>query len=310
MKKVTFVFLILIIINVFAAFDQYSFSCKANSLGGISLVEDDPLAIFLNPANFFVKEKNCFEVSYFKPYSFLEGVDISNSNFIFTTNTKFTSFSLGYSDFSTNKLYEEKLIMFTTSMSLFNFNKKLPKLSFGTNIKFLSRELFLEEEILNEEPQLKNNTKVSNYSYDLALLYKSYKENFAFSITLRDINQPNIGFLEKEKLPFTISFSNKYNFGDLWQFEDLTLFSEIRYRNQEWGSLKEKFYWAFGSEIYLNFNTIALRMGLNKSSFNLGFSYNNLKLYKLKLSIDYSFGLFFSYLEPLNNHNFSLKIGF
>ncbi len=310
MKKILIIFLVLININVFSAFNQYSFSCKANSLGECSLVENEPLAIFLNPANFFIREKNCFEVSYFKPYNLLEGINLSNSNIIFTNKAKFISFSLGYSNFEVRGLYEEEIVLMNIQTYFNNLNKKLPKLSSGINIKILLRELFLKEDVLGETPELRNNTKVSNYSYDFGLIYKNYEENFVLGFTFKDVNQPNVGFLEKEKLPFTVSFSNKYNFGDFWRLEDFTLYSELRYRQQNWGDLTQKFYWAFGAETYFNFNTVAIRIGINKNSFNFGFGYNELKFYKFKLTIDYFFGLFFSYLKPISNHNFSFKIGF
>ncbi len=289
---------------LYAAFNYSGFSCKANSFGGVSIVEEEPLGVFLNPVNLYIKAKNALQISYFRPYGFSEGINISNSNFIFSKRIKIFYIGLGSSFFDVDELYQEKIFLFGFSTSLKEINKNLPKIKLGATTKLLNRELLLKEQ-LNI-----SNTKTTNFSYDLGFSYSNYIENFIFAVALKDINQPNVGFLEEEKLPFIISFSNKYNFGDIFMFEDVSILSELKYRNQTWGSLNEKVYWGVGFETYLNFNTIALRVGLNKNSITLGFGYSNIKLKNISLTVDYSIGLLFNYFEPLNSHILSIKTSF
>jgi hypothetical protein len=178
----------------------------------------------------------------------------------------------------------------------------------------LTKGYNFDNEILKYEPSLNNKTSVSSVSLDIGLNFKLLKEKFLLGFSVKDINQPNVAVTDREDtVPMTVCFGSGYNFGDIkagLYFEDFTLATEIRYRNQPWGEEQTKLFYALGIETFLNFRTIALRAGVNKDSVNFGFGYYGIKISKYTIILNYGFGISTVISDNFGNHRFSIELQF
>ncbi|GEM_PF-1239369 len=299
----------------FAAFQNTSWSVSAESMGSVATAKnEEAFSIFYNPACLVNVENKEIQFAYYKPYSGLENVNFSISNFAFVLPTKYFSLGVGIGLYNVNSLYYESTTILSLSSVLKKIFSYLPNLSIGTNLKMLTKGYNFDNEILNYEPTLKDKNSVSSFSLDIGLNYKLLKNKLLLGLSVKDINRPNVAVTDTEDIvPMTISFGSAYNFGDIkagLYFEDFTLATEIRYRDQIWGNLQEKLFYALGMETFLNFRTIAFRAGINKESINFGFGYYGIKISKFTLGLNYGFGVSTVISDNFGNHKLSIDLQF
>lgn len=303
---------------IFSAFQNTDWSVRAESMGGVFTAKsDEPLGVYYNPSGSAFVETNHIQAMYTKPYLGLEGVDITLMSVGGIFKTEYVSLGLSYGSYNVeNNLYSEQAVIFNFSKKINEIYDKLPNLSLGLNLKYLTKKHTYDDEILSIEPELQGKESKSVLSFDFGTIYKFLDEKISVGFTIKDLNQSNIAVLDENQdiIPMTICLGSTYNFGDLkagLYFEDFTIGVELRYRNQEWGNDNTKLFYAIGFETYLNFHTIPIRFGINKNSINLGFGYQGIKISeKISLGVGYTFGLPIVYSDGLGNHRISTYIKF
>jgi len=299
----------------YAAFQNTNWSVVAESMGGVATAKnEETFSIFYNPACLPNVENKAIQLAYYKPYSRLEDVNFSISNIAFVLPTKYFCLGVGVGFYDIDNLYYETTTILSLATNLKKLSLSLPYISVGTNFKILTKVYNFDTEILKYEPVLNNKRSVSSVSLDIGLNCKLLKEKFLLGFSVKDINQPNVAVTDIEDIvPMTISFGAGYNFGDIntgLYFEDFTLATEIRYRNQPWGEEQTKLFYALGIETFLNFHTIALRAGVNKDSVNFGFGYYGIKIFKYTIVLNYGFGISTVISDNFGNHRFSIELQF
>jgi hypothetical protein len=299
----------------YTAFQNTNWSVVAESMGGVATAKnEETFSIFYNPACLPNVETKSIQLAYYKPYAGLEDVNFSISNIAFVLPTKYFSLGVGVGFYDIDNLYYETTTILSLATNLKKLSLSLPYISVGTNFKMLTKGYNFDTEILKYEPVLNNKRSVSSVSLDIGLNYKLLKEKFLLGFSVKDINQPNVAVTDIEDIvPMTISFGSAYNFGDIKSvlyFEDFTLATEIRYRDQPWGEEQTKLFYALGIETFLNFHTIALRVGVNKDSVNFGFGYYGIKISKYTIVLNYGFGISTVISDNFGNHRFSIELQF
>jgi hypothetical protein len=299
----------------YAAFQNTNWSVVAESMGGVATAKnEETFSIFYNPACLPNVDNKAIQLAYYKPYAGLEDVDFSISNIAFVLPTKYFCLGVGVGFYDIDNLYYETTTILSLATNLKKLSLSLPYISVGTNFKILTKGYNFDTEILKYEPVLNNKRSVSSVSLDIGLNCKLLKEKFLLGFSVKDINQPNVAVTDIEDIvPMTISFGSAYNFGDIKSglyFEDFTLATEIRYRNQPWGEEQTKLFYALGIETFLNFHTIALRVGVNKASVNFGFGYYGIKISKYTIVLNYGFGISTVISDNFGNHRFSIELQF
>jgi hypothetical protein len=299
----------------YAAFQNTNWSVVAESMGGVATAKnEETFSIFYNPACLPNVETKSMQLAYYKPYAGLEDVNFSISNIAFVLPTKYFSLGVGVGFYDIGNLYYETTTILSLATNLRKLSLSLPYISVGTNFKILTKVYNFDTEILKYEPSLNNKRSVSSVSLDIGLNCKLLKEKFLLGFSVKDINQPNVAITDIEDIvPMMISFGSAYNFGDIKAgiyFEDFTLATEVRYRNQPWGEEQTKLFYALGIETFLNFHTIALRVGVNKDSVNFGFGYYGIKISKYTIVLNYGFGISTVISDNFGNHRFSIELQF
>jgi hypothetical protein len=299
----------------YAAFQNTNWSVVAESMGGVATAKnEETFSIFYNPACLPNVETKSIQLAYYKPYAGLEDVNFSISNIAFVLPTKYFSLGVGVGFYDIDNLYYETTTILSLATNLKKLSLSLPYISVGTNFKILTKVYNFDTEILKYEPVLNNKRSVSSVSLDIGLNCKLLKEKFLLGFSVKDINQPNVAVTDIEDIvPMMISFGSAYNFGDIKAgiyFEDFTLATEVRYRNQPWGEEQTKLFYALGIETFLNFHTIALRVGVNKDSVNFGFGYYGIKISKYTIVLNYGFGISTVISDNFGNHRFSIELQF
>jgi hypothetical protein len=299
----------------YAAFQNTNWSVVAESMGGVATAKnEETFSIFYNPACLPNVGTKSIQLAYYKPYAGLEDVNFSISNIAFVLPTKCFCLGVGVGFYDIGNLYYETTTILSLATNLKKMSLPLPYISVGTNFKMLTKGYNFDTEILKYEPSLNNKTSVSSVSLDIGLNCKLLKEKFLLGFSVKDINQPNVAVTDIEDIvPMTVSIGSAYNFGDIkagLYFEDFTLATEIRYRDQPWGEERTKLFYALGIETFLNFHTIALRAGVNKASVNFGFGYYGIKISKYTIVLNYGFGISTVISDNFGNHRFSIELQF
>lgn len=320
LKNILFVFFTLYILCFtlsFSAFQIQDYSVRAESLGGCgNALLDEVSSMYYNPATVSSVEQKIVQFYYSKPYAGLdEDINFNITNVNFVSPFPILSLACGFNLMNVNNLYTESIAVVNLSTKLNRFIKNIPVIQIGVNLKMLTKSYNFDDEILKYEPELKNKNIQSVLSVDFGIISKLLKEKFVLGLSLHDVNTPDIAVVDnKDIVPLTLSFGSGYNFGDVklgLYFEDLTVLTELRYRNQTYGDEYSKLFWSLGVETYLNFHTIGLRVGVNKQSVNLGFGYYGIKIAeKINFGINYAFGISTIYPDVSTNHKISVELRF
>lgn len=299
-----------IIYNLFAAFQDYGWSVRAEGMGGVFVAKsDDPSGISYNPAGISFVAQRDIVLMYAKPYLGLEGVDFGLMSFSGVIPAEKFSFGVSYNRYNISELYVESAGILSFASGLKKYNINLPEITIGVNIKYLSKKYFYDEEVKILEPGLKDSKSV--ISFDIGSIYKPV-EKLSLGVSIKDLNSPNISVFEdgQDIIPRTIKFGLSYNFGDIKNFEDLSVGSDISYREQEWGESGDKIDVSIGLETYFSFHTYVLRVGGNKTGVSFGAGYLKQLGNNFTIQINYSLGFSTIYTEGYGTHKISLDLKF
>ena len=305
----------------YSAFQNTDWSVRAESIGGVfTAISDEPSGLYYNPAGIVYVNQNMLQTMYTKQFVSLEGLDFSLMSVAFVFPTKYLSLGVGYGLYNADNSYLEDTIIFGFAKNLSEVYKVLPSINLGLSLKYLTKKFNFDEEIISIEPELKNKDQKSSLSLDFGLNYKIFDEKLSLGFAIKDLNSPDLSIYEnpneeqKDILPKTYCFGAAYNFGDfktLLYLEDFTLGVDFKYRDQQWGDENSKLNYSLGLETYLNFHTIALRFGVNKTSVNFGFGYYGIKVSsKLNFGLNYNFGMSTKISDNLGNHRIGFDLKF
>ncbi|MHB9155471.1 MAG: LysM peptidoglycan-binding domain-containing protein [Endomicrobiales bacterium] len=179
------------------------------------------------------------------------------------------TFALGLRYFSLSGYYRE------TAYYLSYGRQVGERWAWGASLKYL-QESYSVDDYLKASPVFDYGKKdgVGNVSVDAGVLY-NLSPNFFLGASVSDINQPNLGLKENDRLPFT------GRLGVAWKEKNISWALDTVFRDK-------RLYYSTGFERYLN-HLFGVRMGLGyggQEYFNIagGFSLN---LYRVQL--DYVF---------------------
>ena len=172
---------------------------------------------------------------------------------------KWGTFGLGYQNFALSDHYQESAYYLSFGRS------PSARWSWGVNLKYLV-ESYVMDEYLVRSPVFDygNKTGVTAFSGDIGMLYNILPRLF-LAASIKDINEPNLGLLETDRLPATVRL------GLGWKQKDLNWDVDLVSR-------RNLYYEAAGVEKWI-VPLFALRGGLmiggnNYMAPGMGFSFN------------------------------------
>ncbi len=276
MKKIIILFL-LINVNLYGYLDNKNYSVKARSLGDIAtanLLNSD--TVFYNPAL----------LSYIKDLAVAANIlnllpDVVN-NSIYTYNISVAKsvsdngFGLGYNGFKSDN-YNETLFAAA-------YSRRIKKFSAGVQLKYGNIGF---EQNIKSDPLL--NYKLSFFAVSVGMLFADNNYRAGFSVD--NLLSSKTGEMYQESLIRSFNLGGAYNINAL-----ITVYAELNYYSSY-------FNYKLGASFLVMKKMLELNTGINKHSFNFGFSFKYMDLY-----IDYAVQYDFNFLELNSSQMLGIRV--
>jgi len=297
--------------SAFAQFDDLGAGARgigmANAFIGLA---DDGYSIYYNPAGLVRIGWRELVLDYGKLYWGLDDNSNLGQSFVGYAQSLngMGTLGVGWLNFALTRYYREDTFMFAYGKRI--SDSKAGSLAGGASLKVLykgfKKTLYTENATNLETGQLKggrdpvfeNGYSHTGFSANLGLLYDLSKHH-SIALTLNDINQPNMGLADKDRVALATKLGYAYRGRNFNMTSDLTF-------------KRKDITVSAGTEKWFMGNTLAIRGGLGigtreYSSLSLGASYRYSRLFQF----DYSF------VYPLRgvssfygSHRFSLTLRF
>jgi len=218
------------------------------------------------------------------------------------------TFGFGWLNFALTRYYREDTFMFA-------FGKRIPglragSLAAGLSLKILykgfKKTLYTENAVnldtgelkVGRDPVFENGYSHTAFSTDLGLLY-DLSRHHSFALALKDINQPDMGLLDKDKVPLATKL------GYAFRSTNLNMTSDITFERRDVTI-------SAGAEKWFMGKTLAVRGGLGigtreYANFCLGASYRYGSLFQFDYGFVYPLRGISSFY---GSHRFSLTLRF
>ncbi|MFN3967045.1 MAG: type IX secretion system membrane protein PorP/SprF, partial [Endomicrobiia bacterium] len=265
--------------------------------GAFTAISDDSTAIVFNPAGLSDVYLNQFDFMYGKPFVQLEGV---NMNYYLLTGvinlTHKTKLGIGYTNFTTENLYREDSLHIAVCYApkLTDFNE-----SFSGTIKFLYHN-FVPDEYTKDDIVFSKTTNSSAFSYDFGLMMKFF-ERIKFGISIKDINQPDMGLKDKDIVPVSYNFGVAYLHSLTSMRCIYTVDTSIRAKENNI---------SLGVESWFGGEQLGIRVGANLTEIALGATYRFNVNPSLSMETTYAFVWPIYIQQTYGTHRLSIGIRF
>ncbi len=292
---------ILIASNVHAAFQDPYWSARVAALGGaFTALSDDASAVFYNSAAASKLREKQASFTYAKLFAGLEEVNFSLNQFAYHQPVgEFSALGVGWGSFTTD-IYREitVAVSYGTDLKPY-FTDYKGELALGITARYLTRSFDLDARS-NADPVFSNGTRTNSAAFDFHIYSVPDPIHFpglSAGISVKSVNQPDIGFRDTERLPTEVSG------GIAWKTDWVTIPVDVSVRN---GELTPH----FGAETSLWQERIHLRAGSDKSQLGTGLSYEHKLSSSFSLSFDYTFLWPLQLQETSGSHRATLGIKF
>lgn len=285
-----------------AAFKDSGWGARPSGMGGaFTSVADDVNAILYNPAGIGQLSVPESSFMYAQLYTGLSGVKLGMNYFAYGQPVSDGgAWALSWANFVANGLYREDTVTLNYAHGL---NEMYPgleaELFMGANIKYLRNGYTLDERTKGD-PVFAEDRFSSALAVDLGVLANFESESVAFSV--KNLNEPDIGLLETDKIPREYRLGLCYLFGDIWIMKEALTALDVTYRD------KDLNLHVGGESFFLN-KMMALRLGGNTREITFGFGYL-FDLSDLGIQIDYAFIFPLEIEETSGSHRMSLLCRF
>ncbi|MCS7230707.1 MAG: type IX secretion system membrane protein PorP/SprF [Elusimicrobiota bacterium] len=186
--------LFLLVESIYSFNEFVGHSARTKAMGDVVCgVADSVDSIYYNPAGLHTLSAPQISLGYQVLWMLLTETDTLGSGYISMCYPfkKVGSLGLSYSNFNISNLYQEHIAILTYS------NKISSPLYLGVNLKYLGKFYTVTDEIVNNTYFTLYGSKVSDFSFDIGLLYK--KEKISLGVSAQNLNQPNLALNPDEK---------------------------------------------------------------------------------------------------------------
>jgi hypothetical protein len=286
-----------------AAFQDPLWSARVAGLGGAyASVSDDATGVFYNPAAFTVIKRPQVNFGYAKLLTGLDDVDLSLSAMAAVYPLPDNrALGVGWGHFSSAGLESEDTAVLSYSHrfpSLFSGDEK--GFSAAVSARYLSIAFQLDPRSASD-PVFSKGRRHGAVAVDLHFLTEAPDQwipGVSVGLSLKSLNEPNVGFLTREKLPREAVLGARYQRG-IFSFPlDLVAKSG--------GSLKPR----AGVEAVLLDKRVALRAGGNADQVGTGLGYRYPLSGGTVLVIDYAFMYPLRLAQSAGSHRATVGLSF
>ncbi|MBA7511870.1 hypothetical protein ES705_03867 [subsurface metagenome] len=298
--------------SAFAQFEDLGVGARGIGMGNAFIgLADDGYAIYYNPAGLGRIEWKELVLDYGKLYWGLDDNSSLGQSFVGYAQSlnRLGTLGVGWLNFALTRYYREDTFMFAYGKRI-SHSKGGSSLAAGLNLKVLykgfEKTIYTENAIDldttqrkgGRDPVFENGYSRTGFSTDLGLLYDLGRHH-SIALTLNDINQPDMGLADRDKIALATKLGYAYRSRNFNMTSDLT----FKGRDVTVSAGTEK--WFMGK-------TLAVRAGLGigereYASLSLGASYRYSRLFQF----DYSFVYPLRGISSFSgSHRFSLTLRF
>ena len=266
--------------TLFAAFEDPYWSARVAAMGGaFTALSDDPTGVFYNGAATVKIKKRQANFSYAKLFTGLDEVKLSLSQFAYVGPLKNYGFvGIGWGNFGAD-FYREDTVLASYAYDLSDvFEGYEGLLSVGVSMRYLTRRFVIDERTVND-PVFSDGNRTHAAAVDLHWFSKPEPNLFpglSLGISVKSINQPNVGFKDVERLPREVTG------GIAYRWRELSIPIDI-------GSRAGHITPHLGIERFFMDENLALRLGSDLSEIGTGFGFVHRLSRTQRLVFDYAF---------------------
>lgn len=283
---------------LFCAFKDPGWGSRPLGLAGaFTAVSDDSNAVLFNPAGLSQIYLNQFDFMYGRPFVGLDGVEINHYLVTGAINLKNKYFfGVGYTNLTVKDLYREDTLRLS-----FSYSPKLTKFyeSLGVTFKWLHHS-FVPDEYTKTDIVFSKATSKSALSFDIGLMARFF-DKLKFGLSLKDINQPDVGLKDPDLVP--ISFNIGFAYLHSLRHSKFIYALDTSIRSKEYNV-------NLGVEYWLLDENLALRTGVNFTEITIGATYRFNVSPSLLIETSYAFVWPIYIQETYGTHQLSLGIRF
>jgi hypothetical protein len=263
---------------VHGAFKDPLWSARVAALGGAATaLEAGPTAAFYNPAAAVSQKEKEAQFTYAKLFAGLDDVNISLSELSYIHPLpRATVLAAGWGSVNASGLRREDTLAVGVG-HLFEDVRWIDRISGGMTLRYLSQSYTLDRRTVND-PVFQSGRTRADVALDLHTYVPEvpYVPGLSAGLSLRSINQPDVGFSEKETLPFEVAL------GGLYRYKNMVFPVDFVIRK---GNLTPQ----LGMEALFVDNRLALRAGTDTDQIGTGVGYQHELGEKFGFLFDYTF---------------------
>lgn len=285
-----------------AAFEENYWSARVGSLAGAyHAISNDATGVFYNMAATNKIQSKQANFSYARLFAGLDEVTLSLSQFSYLQpmGTGHT-LAIGWGSFGSQNLYREDTIITGYSHDLTAYlGEWNGDLSVGVSIRYLMRRFVMDEKTVGDpvfkEGRIQNATTFDLHFYSVP--EPDIFPNLSLALSLKSLNQPNIGYKETDRLP------KEMVLGLAYQWKNVLFPLDFSLRSNELVP-------HFGSEISLAKETIFIRSGSDLFQIGFGAGYRRQLTEKFSIIVDYGFMFPLQIEKSAGSHRATVGVGF
>lgn len=271
-----------VVLNAFSAwgaFEDPLWTARSAALGGaMTVMGGDPSAVFYNPAATVNMERPAAHFTYAKLFAGLDEVDLSLNEFALVQPLKsFSAITLGWGRVNAAGLRREDTVTVGVS-HLFRNLGRAGDVSVGMSGRALI-QTFSPDAGSAGDPVFRRGRSRNDVAIDLhahMAEVEPISSRLSLGLSLRAINRPDVGFVQKDKMPLETVVGVGYRWGD-YQFplDIVVRGSDVTPQVGVEGRFAE--------------DRLALRLGTDTDQVGAGMGYRRELSHRLSLSLDYAF---------------------
>jgi len=295
------------------AFQDVNSGARPVGMGGaFTAISDDTNAPLYNPAGMVQVQWNEVSAMFSRLYS---GVDLYAGQDTVDLNQSYLAYvsrpiphvgtiGLSWNNFTTTHLYREDSVALSFARNLGDFIPGLNNdLAAGLNLKYLRRGISLDDRTVNDPVFMNGGDSASGMAVDLGLLYKPEDgplTGWRFGLSGQNLNQPDLGFAETDKVPFMLRAGVAYQARQMpWFVPALDVTRRDGVTNVQGGF-----------ESWLFQDSLGLRAGGNRQEAATGISYYYAATQKFGFRLDYGITIPFYVKDTSGSHRLAVTLYF
>lgn len=285
--------------RIHGAFKDPLWSARVAALGGAATALDaGPVAAFYNPASVVAKENSEVEFTYAKLFAGLDTVNLSLSELSYLQTLPGANvLTAGWGSVNASGLRREDTLAIGAS-HLFKDVKWIDQISAGATLRYLSQSYTLDTRSASD-PVFQDGRSRADVAIDLHAFVPEvpYVASLAAGLSIRSINQPDVGFSESDKLPLEVALGAHY------RWRNLAFPLDLVFRGGDFTP-------QLGVEALFLKDHLALRGGTDTDQIGTGVGYSHELGNKRALVFDYTFLWPLKLQDTSGSHRATLGVKF